>query len=92
MAPPLDSRPPMAVALEWVSRITAVAFAMVLPGLGGYWIDSKIGTSFLAPVGFVIGIFGGIWSLLAVTGAVGAKSRPKPKTDHSSTSKKDQQT
>jgi hypothetical protein len=60
----------MAVALEWVSRITAVAMAMVLPGLLGYWIDSKIGTRFLAPAGFVLGIVGGIWSLLAVTGAV----------------------
>jgi hypothetical protein len=92
MAPPSDSRPPMAVALEWVSRITAVAFVMVLPGLAGYWIDTKIGTRFLAPVGFVVGILGGIWSLLAVTGAISAKKRPKSKTDLSSSKKKDQQT
>ena len=75
MTPPLDRRPPMAVALEWVSRITAVAMTMVLPGLAGYWLDSRFGTKFLAPAGFVFGIVGGIWSLLALTGALG-KSKP----------------
>ena len=70
-----DNRPPMAIALEWVSRITAVAMAMVLPGLLGYWLDSKLGTGFLAPVGFVVGIVGGMWSLLALTGAVGKRRR-----------------
>jgi len=75
----------MTVAMEWVSRITALAMAMVLPGLLGYWIDSKIGTRFLAPVGFVLGIVGGIWSLLALTGAV--KSRRATHKDRSSGSR-----
>jgi hypothetical protein len=90
MTPPVDRRPPLAVALEWVSRITAVAGAMVLPGLLGYWVDHKLGTGFLAPAGFVIGVVGGIWSLLALTGAVGkprGKEKPKRSSkDHESQS------
>ena len=74
MAAPKDSRSPLAVALEWVSRITAVALAMVLPGLAGYWLDMKFGTRFLTPCGFVFGIVAGIWSLLLLTGAVSGKS------------------
>jgi hypothetical protein len=74
MAAPKDRRSPIAVGLEWVSRITAVALTMVLPGLFGYWIDRKLGTSFLAPVGFVFGIVAGVWSLLLLTGAVKGKS------------------
>ncbi|MEX2140338.1 MAG: AtpZ/AtpI family protein [Pirellulales bacterium] len=65
----------MAVALEWVSRITAVALTMVLPGLLGYWLDGKFDTRFLAPAGFVFGIVAGMWSLLVLTGAVPGKSR-----------------
>jgi hypothetical protein len=75
MAPSPEKRPPMAVALEWVSRITAVALAMVLPGLFGYWLDIKLGTSFLAPTGFVLGIVGGMWSLMALTGVVKSNRR-----------------
>lgn len=75
MVAPEDRRSPLAVALEWVSRITAVALAMVLPGLLGYWLDTKFGTRFLAPAGFLFGIVGGMWSLLILTGAVTGKSR-----------------
>jgi hypothetical protein len=75
MATPNDRRSPLAIGLEWVSRITAVALAMVLPGLLGYWLDRKFETSFLAPAGFVFGIVTGIWSLLLLTGAITSKSR-----------------
>ena len=54
MVPSPDKRPPMTVAMEWVSRITALAMAMVLPGLLGYWIDSKIGTRFLGASGICV--------------------------------------
>lgn len=43
-APPEDQRPPMAVAMEWVSKITTVAVMMVLPAFAGYWADSRWGT------------------------------------------------
>jgi hypothetical protein len=38
---------------------------MVLPGLGGQWLDGRWGTRFLALLGFALGLFGGIAYLLA---------------------------
>ncbi|MEX0715777.1 MAG: AtpZ/AtpI family protein [Planctomycetaceae bacterium] len=62
----------MAIAMEWVSRIIAVALIMVLPGLGGHWLDARWGTSFLALAGFALGITAGIYHLLLMT-----KNKPK---------------
>lgn len=72
-APP--ERPsPMTEAMEWVSRILAVAAAMVLPGVAGQWLDKRLGTGFLGLVGFGIGVVSGLAYLLAVT-----KTPPKSK-------------
>jgi hypothetical protein len=57
----------MTEALEWVSRIVSVAAVMVLPGLGGQWLDRRFGLGFLGPLGFVGGMALGIWYLLLVT-------------------------
>ena len=62
-----DQRPPLAVAMEWVSRIITVALMMVLPGLAGGWLDKRWGTSFLALIGFAIGVSMGIWHLIVIT-------------------------
>lgn len=70
--------PPIALALEWVSRIIAIALVMVLPGMGGAWLDKRLGTAWLAPLGFVFGMMLGIWYLLVATGAISAK-RPRNK-------------
>ena len=59
--------PPMALAMEWVSRIMAVVVAMVLPGVLGYWLDGKFGTRFLMPIGFAIGMAWGLVYLIALT-------------------------
>jgi hypothetical protein len=70
----------MAAAMEWVSRIITVSFEMVLPGLGGKWLDDRWGTNFLALVGFALGLTVGIWHLLQMTRALnskGGKSPPK---------------
>jgi len=40
----------------WVSRITAIGLAMFLPGVAGGWLDARLGTGFLGPAGFVLGI------------------------------------
>lgn len=66
-----DERPPLAVAMEWVSQITTVVAEMVLPGLAGQWLDNRWGTGFLALVGFALGLTVGISHLIAMT-------RPKP--------------
>ena len=72
----------MAVALDWVSRITTVALEMVLPGLIGLWLDRRWGTSFIGLVGFAVGMILGFWHLLMMTRSLqqsgGKKPRPKP--------------
>jgi hypothetical protein len=62
--------------MEWVSRITTVALEMVLPGLGGLWLDGRWGTSFLGLLGFVLGLTLGIWHLLQMTRALNTKAGP----------------
>lgn len=62
-----ESRPPLAVAMEWVSQITTVVAEMVLPGLAGQWLDNRWGTKFLTLVGFALGLTVGIWHLIAMT-------------------------
>jgi hypothetical protein len=58
----------MAVALEWVSRIVAVSLEMFLPGIGGQYLDQRFGTTFLAGLGFVLGMVLGFCHLLMMVG------------------------
>lgn len=47
---------PMGEAMMWVSKITSSCIAMVLPGIGGMWLDKQLGTT---PVlGLVLLVFG----------------------------------
>lgn len=66
---PDDPDPPhaMAIAMEWVSRITVVGLEMVLPGVAGQWLDQRYGTSFLALLGFAIGLTLALWHLIIMT-------------------------
>ena len=57
----------MAEAMNWVSKITAVALEMILPGLAGLWLDNQLGTRFLALLGFALGVPLGMWHLIAMT-------------------------
>ena len=70
---PPDERSPLAVAVEWVARITTVSLEMVLPGLAGQWLDHQLGTSFLVLLGFALGLSVGMWHLLLMTGVAGNK-------------------
>lgn len=47
---------PIGEAMAWVSRITAIGLAMFLPGVAGGWLDARLGTWFLGPAGFVLGL------------------------------------
>ena len=86
MASP-DDRPPMALAIEWVSRITTVALEMVVPGLIGQWLDHRWQTQFLGPAGFVLGVAAGMWHLLRMTAAQqpGKKRKAQPPSNDSTT-------
>ena len=44
----------MAQAVEWVSKITTVALEMVLPAIGGRYLDQRLGTQYWALVGLVV--------------------------------------
>lgn len=71
MKDPSDQPSPIGVAFEWVGRILAVVVEMVVPGLLGQYLDARLGTSFLALLGFGGGLTLGIYHLIVMT-------RPKP--------------
>jgi hypothetical protein len=58
---------PMSLATQWVARIFAVSLLMILPGVGGRWLDEKLGTEFLTLLGFGLGLVSGVVSLLVMT-------------------------
>lgn len=68
---------PMATAMEWVARVFASALMMCAPGLGGQWLDHWLGTWFLGPAGFVLGLVGAMAYLIAVTKAADRARRAK---------------
>lgn len=52
----------------WVSRILTASLEMVLPGLGGAWVDSKLGSApALTVLGLIFGLVLGVWHLLVMT-------------------------
>jgi F0F1-type ATP synthase assembly protein I len=59
--PPEDASP-LIVAMQWSSRITTIALEMALPGLGGFWLDHKLGSRPIFTIlgtiaGFSLGMF-----------------------------------
>lgn len=71
-----DRRPPVAVAMEWVSRITTVSLEMGLPPWGGWWLDRYLHTF----PGFVIAgaIFGLLLGMFHLNQMVSEADRRKP--------------
>lgn len=66
MADPAPSL--IGVAFGWAGRIMAVGLTMVLPGIGGRWLDNRLGTGFCEPIGFVLGFFAGLSALVRLAG------------------------
>jgi putative F0F1-ATPase subunit (Ca2+/Mg2+ transporter) len=65
-----DERPdrdPFSQAMEWVAKITTVGLEMVLPAVGGRYLDSRLGTSYWVLLGLVLGFVVGMWHLLQMT-------------------------
>ena len=68
----------MGAAMEWVGRIMALALEMVLPGIGGTWLDGRWGTGpVLTIAGFLLGTVGGLGHLLWMTAADNKKSQER---------------
>lgn len=64
---PSEQPSPIGLAFEWVGRIMAVVVEMVLPGLLGQQLDTRLGTRFLVLVGFACGISLSLWHLIVMT-------------------------
>jgi hypothetical protein len=73
---------PMAIAMQWVARVFAATLMMIVPGLGGQWLDRRWGTRFLGLAGFVLGLIGGVAYLIAVTRAADAARVAKFRDAH----------
>jgi hypothetical protein len=58
---------PVGEAMVWVSRIMAIGLSMFLPGVAGGWLDARLGTRFLGPLGFVLGLATAFLSLSRLT-------------------------
>jgi hypothetical protein len=74
-----DQQRQQSQAMEWVSRVLAICVVMVLPGLGGGWLDKRYGTSFWTLSGFVFGFVSGFTALiLLVKRDDGGPRKPGP--------------
>jgi hypothetical protein len=62
---PCDDRAPLARAYDRATRGITVAIGMVVPGLAGHYLDSRLGTRVLFTIlGFGIGLTFGVWQLV----------------------------
>ena len=61
---------PVGEAFAWASRILAIGLAMFLPGVGGTWLDARLGTRFLGPVGLIFGFTAALFWLVQIGNSV----------------------
>lgn len=72
----------MALAMGWVSRITTISIMMVVPGVGGYWLDQKLQTKFIFTlIGFALGMTIGMWQLIQATKSMSSNSSSEKNGD-----------
>lgn len=68
MVRPPDDRAPWVRAYDWAARGVGVAAGMVVPGLIGYFLDTRWGTRpWIMVMGFATGITLGMVQLLRMT-------------------------
>jgi hypothetical protein len=67
---PDDAASPVGDAFAWASRILAIGLAMFLPGVGGNWLDDRLGTRFLGPVGLIFGFTAALVWLVRIGNSV----------------------
>lgn len=64
---------PIGEAMGWVARITAIGLTMFVPGVAGTWLDARLGTKFLGPLGLVAGFVVAIATLARLRGGRGRR-------------------
>ena len=57
---------PVGEAMAWASRIMAIGLTMFLPAVAGGWLDSRLGTAWLGPVGLALGFTTGLAWLVQI--------------------------
>lgn len=67
---------PMGEAFTWVARITSVGLGMAVPAVAGTWLDTRLGTSFLGPVGVAIGLAVALAWVVRLGASAPARRRP----------------
>ena len=67
--PKLPKRSPMAEAYDLMSRVLTCVMIMILPGIGGWYLDTHFETSFMMVIGWIIGPPVGFWQLIKVAGS-----------------------
>lgn len=68
--------------MRWVSQVTTIALEMVLPALGGYWLDTRWGTTpGLTIAGAVLGFAISMQHLLQLARKMNQDSRPSRRTN-----------
>ena len=77
-AAPDDAASPVGEAFAWASRILAIGLAMFLPGVGGTWLDARLGTRFLGPVGLIFGFSAALFWLVQIGNSVKPYRRRTP--------------
>jgi hypothetical protein len=65
-------------ASAWLSRTLAITLVMVLPGVFGAYLDRRWGTTFLAPVGFGLGLLLGTAGLIILAKKLTPTARGNP--------------
>ncbi len=88
---PREQEPsPISQGYAWSVRVTSIALEMVLPSLGGVWLDAKLGTFILFTLlGAVLGMTTALWSLLktAKQASMEGKRKGTPKSREDSASR-----
>jgi hypothetical protein len=54
-------------AFSWAGRIVAAGLVMFLPAVAGRWADDRLTTSFLGPLGLILGFVAGLSWLVRMT-------------------------
>jgi F0F1-type ATP synthase assembly protein I len=63
-------RSSLAEAYDLVSRVLTCVMVMILPGIGGDYLDSHYDTSYMMVTGWIIGPPFGLWQLIKLANSV----------------------
>jgi F0F1-type ATP synthase assembly protein I len=83
MPNPHDDRPAWVIGMEWATQVMTIAIEMAVPGLAGYWLDTRLGTKVLfLIVGVALGFILGLWQLLRLVNPDRQKKAESPAPPH----------